>query len=1407
MNSSYSAYRSMITLMVFGVTLMWGIQAQAQKGHSRAPLDPEFEEYMNQRKSGISGYISQKGYFMGDIPMPVKPVILSDRDVTLKAFVPRYDLREEGGVTSVKDQGQCGSCWTFTAMGAVESAWLLTGYGTYDLSEDNMNNCHTYDWLSCEGGNLLMAAGMLAGGNGPMYELDDPYSGASDSSCPLGLEPAAYVPDVWFLDTRRSVIKQAIMDYGGVYASTYFQYDAYYESDYTYYYEGPGDGSDGGGGHAVLVVGWDDEKVTAADEPGAWIVKNSWGTAWGEAGYYYMSYYDGAGIESAGVFPNRMEYDAAAILHEHDEMGWMSMVGFNDGVDDALAKFTTEFDQQIEYVGTYAISSNAVIDVEVYDDFDGESLSNLLSERRGLTCSFSGYHTFRLSDPVFVPGGDDVYIRITYQTNTDYPIPVERVIPGYSSEASISDSGSCWISSDGQVWEALGADIPGNEYDLCIKAWGFAEEVAIRANFSAEPTSGYAPLEVLFTDGSVGSVTTWSWDFDGDGQSDATVKNPTYEYTNPGLYNVRLIVGDGMSSDTLLRENYIEVFEGLSASFTGSPTSGYAPLSVTFTDASSGDVTTWSWDFDGDGQSDATVQNPTYEYTNPGLYDVRLIVGDDVSYDTLLREHYIEVNQGLSASFTGTPTNGYAPLDVSFSDASSGDVTTWSWDFDGDGQSDATVQNPTFEYTEPGLYDVRLIVGDGVSYDTLLRENYIEVQEGLSASFTGAPTSGYVPLSVNFTDASSGDVTTWSWDFDGDGQSDATVQNPTYEYTDPGLYDIRLIVGDGMSFDTLLREHYIEVFEGLSASFTGAPTNGYAPLDVSFSDASSGDVTTWSWDFDGDGQEDATDQNPTCEYTDLGLYDVRLIVGDGVSYDTLLRENYIEVFEGLSASFTGDPTSGYAPLTISFSDASAGAVTTWVWDFDGDGQEDATDQNPTYEYTNPGLYDVRLIVGDGVSSDTLLREHYIEVNQGLSASFTGTPTNGYAPLSVSFSDASAGAITTWSWDFDGDDQADATSQNPTYEYTDPGLYDVRLIVGDGMSSDTLLRENYIEVNEGLSASFTGAPTSGYAPLTISFSDASAGAVTTWVWDFDGDGQEDATDQNPTYEYTNPGLYDVRLIVGDGVSYDTLLREHYIEVNQGLSASFTGTPTNGYAPLEVSFSDASSGDVTTWSWDFDGDGQVDDTDQNPTFEYTEPGLYDVSLVIGVGEMRDTLIRESYITAEQPVSANFEADVTTGTVPLTVNFQDLSKGEIVSWKWDLDGDGTWDDTHQNTSHTYDVAGTYSVTLEVTDGVQTQSKSRVDYITVEEETSLEELLAGERLVVYPNPVTDRAIIHVGEDYRIEKVILTRLDGQVMATWANPDIRNSRISLGLSSYAQGVYLLNIQLENEVVTVRLVKE
>lgn len=257
------------------------------------------------------------------------------------------------------------------------------------------------------------------------------------------------------------------------------------------------------------------------------------------------------------------------------------------------------------------------------------------------------------------------------------------------------------------------------------------------ANFSANFVSGSVPLTVTFTDQSTNAPDNWTWNF-GDGGT-SNQKNPDYTYNNAGSYTVTLIVQNALGSNTKTKTDYIIVSGNSGApvvNFTASPESGSSPLTVTFSDQSTNNPTSWQWYF-GDG-STSTQTNPIHIYNNAGTFSVTLTVTNEFGTDTEVRTNFIVVSGNGNipiANFSSSTTIGTAPFEVIFTDLSINEPTSWYWSF-GNGDS-STQPNPIYTYNNAGTYTVSLTVTNSYGSNTKTRTNYIIVSGGgATGSFT-----------------------------------------------------------------------------------------------------------------------------------------------------------------------------------------------------------------------------------------------------------------------------------------------------------------------------------------------------------------------------------------------------------------------------------------------------------------------------------------------------------------------------------------------------------------------------------------------------------------------------------------------------------------------------------------------
>jgi PGF-pre-PGF domain-containing protein len=389
---------------------------------------------------------------------------------------------------------------------------------------------------------------------------------------------------------------------------------------------------------------------------------------------------------------------------------------------------------------------------------------------------------------------------------------------------------------------------------------------------------------------------------------------------------------------TRLDLTFDEVVTAPVAAFSANVTEGDAPLTVAFTDASTG-AAIWSWDF-GDG-STSTDRNPVHTYATPGTYTVNLTV----------------TNKAGSSSATATITVKTPVGSITVTSVPEG-ATIWL-----DGENTGFATNATLTGIPAGEHVVTLKLdgyADASTTVTVGGGETAEVHLTLTTR-TGSLAVTSVPAGAKvFIDgADTGRVTNTTVDGIWIGTHTVTLKKDGY------VDAVAEIVIEEAKTATLHLD-LEEVVAAPVAAFTANVTSGDAPLTVAFTDASTG-AATWSWAF-GDGNT-STDRNPVHTYTAAGTYTVNLTVTNTAGSSSATKTVTVTEPSGPApvAGFTANVTSGDAPLTVAFTDESTGAA-TWSWAF-GDGNT-STDRNPVHTYTAAGTYTVILTATNAAGSSS-----------------------------------------------------------------------------------------------------------------------------------------------------------------------------------------------------------------------------------------------------------------------------------------------------------------------------------------------------------------------------------------------------------------------------------------------------
>jgi hypothetical protein len=314
--------------------------------------------------------------------------------------------------------------------------------------------------------------------------------------------------------TDHDAIKQALLDYGALYVN-YYHNDTYYNSTYkSYYYAGASNGN-----HAVAIVGWNDNfsasqfNSTPAGN-GAFIVRNSWGTGWGDGGYFYVSYYDTTfAWDEVVAFHNAESTSNYAQVYQYDPLGWVSSFGTGSGTTYWGANlYTAAADESLSAVGFYAASTGTVYQIYVYKGITaGSPRSGTLAVSNSGTRLAPGYCTIDLSAPVALTNGQrfSIVLKLTTPGN-NYPLPIEYAYAGYSSAASAS-SGQSFYSSTGSSWTDLTSW--NSTANFCIKGYVAAD---VTPNYGLRDDGGVnLPTLTYWHDGLGSDVTEQGSNFNG----------------------------------------------------------------------------------------------------------------------------------------------------------------------------------------------------------------------------------------------------------------------------------------------------------------------------------------------------------------------------------------------------------------------------------------------------------------------------------------------------------------------------------------------------------------------------------------------------------------------------------------------------------------------------------------------------------------------------------------------------------------------------------------------------------------------------------------------------------------------------------------------------------------------------
>ncbi|TCK90492.1 C1A family cysteine protease [Natranaerovirga hydrolytica] len=393
------------------------------------------------------------------------------RENLLSSLPSLYDYRSVGRTTPVKNQGNLGTCWAFATLGAFETA--LMPEERWSFSENHLSIQHGFDLGQNDGGEYNMSLAYLSRWSGPIRESDDAYG---DGVSPTNIPAVKHLQEAVMLPSKNyKEIKKAIYLHGGVQTSVYSPVTArennssyYNEATSSLYYFGEEKSN-----HDVVLIGWDDDYakenfLVTPDGDGAFIAKNSWGTDFGEEGYYYISYYDNnVGINNI-VYTRIDEPDNYDNIYQTDWLGWIGNLGYNDETAYFANVYETEQDEALRAVSFYATGDHSNYEVFYVPEFEDK---NSLRDKRFLTSGdlkFAGYYTIDFNEELVIEENTQFAVVVKIVTpGASYPVAIEFDSGGHTSTVVIDD-GEGYISYDGYHWENTESS---QESNISLKAF------------------------------------------------------------------------------------------------------------------------------------------------------------------------------------------------------------------------------------------------------------------------------------------------------------------------------------------------------------------------------------------------------------------------------------------------------------------------------------------------------------------------------------------------------------------------------------------------------------------------------------------------------------------------------------------------------------------------------------------------------------------------------------------------------------------------------------------------------------------------------------------------------------------------------------------------------------------------
>lgn len=538
----------------------------------------------------------------------------------------------------------------------------------------------------------------------------------------------------------------------------------------------------------------------------------------------------------------------------------------------------------------------------------------------------------------------------------------------------------------------------------------------------------------------------------------------------------------------------------------------------------------------------------------------------------------------------------------------------------------------------------------------------------ININSTGLPVANFeqtgTALAYGFSNNSTA-ATAFLWNF-GDGTT-STNEQPTHTYATDGVYNVTLIATNDCGADTTTQT--LTIVTPPSVSVTQAGSAGCAPFAVTYTGTISTNATAIAWAFPGGTPAVSNSPQVNVVYNSPGTYSATLTVSNAAGTATATVTDIV---------VTTTPTPAFSVNTNSFN-AQFGNNSTnansYLWDF-GDGTT-STNASPAHTYTSDGVYTVTLTATNDCGTATAAQA--VVITSLPVAGFTVNTTQGCAPFTVQYNNASSGNATGLTWAFPGGIPATSTVPNPVVVYATSGTYSASLTANNAIGEDIYTQIDVISVGTVPAADMEWT-NNGDGSVTLVNNTQNA---LSYQWDF-GDGAT-STEAAPTHTYTEDGTYTVTLTAINACGSATV--SELITISTPPVAGFTTSGSQGCVPFSVQFTNASTNNATGLEWVFPGGNPAASTAANPVVVYSAPGIYWAQLKVTNGQGTDSIAQ--MISVGQAPDASFDITVDGNQITGQSNSPNATE-----YLWDF-GDGNTS-TDSNPVHTYLNEGFYTVSF---------------------------------------------------------------------------------------------------------------